>query len=121
MSKLKPSGYIQLDGSDFVYGDRIYKVVYVNERLLKNGWPRDGAGYSVEGNCLSPEVVPGDIMILVHDEAPQCGDIVEIFRGDKGPFLQCYREPCNSVRTAVAFLRDEFTYAYQKAGLLRIV
>ena len=66
-------------------------IVWLNERILKHGMPDDARGYPRKGNCLAPEVLNGDIVIVTSEFCPANGDMVLVEHPDRGCYFQRYR------------------------------
>lgn len=89
-----PSGFmeVELEKNRVTYQGRTAKIIWKDDRILKDGLPADVGAYFADGNCLTPEVLNGDIIAITGQYSAINGSIVLIEHPDKGYWLQRYRE-----------------------------
>lgn len=132
----KATATLMIEGIHLNWNGWEGEVVFVNERLLKDGWPDDAAAYPVHGDCLSPQVLPGDMVLVAHNQFPKDGDIVAL-SNENGRLVQRYREigedawlesahgkmaldGCSIIGVVVLIGRSVFTIACERSGFTRI-
>lgn len=128
---------LRVEGNYLKYGSgKSDKIVFVNGRLLRDGWPTDVVAYPVEGNCLAPQVQSGDILVVVLGQLPRDGDIVALRAGERR-LVNRYREDrentwlesahgkraldsCTIVGVVLLIGRSPFALVAERVGLLPV-
>ncbi len=123
---------------NFEYNQQKFKIVFVNSKVTDKGLPTDIRAYPpIKGTCLSPDVLPGDMVFASPDWPPRDNDFVLVTH-DKEYILQRYRNNgedtllesnhgrylwpngCSLIGTVVLIARSDFGIVAKQAGWGRI-
>lgn len=92
----KGLGFIKIEEGRVKYGEQSFNPVWLNRRLRSalKGLSREVmplSAYFIIGDCLAPEILSGDLLIVFHNLPPANSDIVLVQR-ESGSFFNRYRK-----------------------------
>lgn len=88
----KPIGYMTIENGKIVYEGKCADIIWSDKRLF-DYLPHDVEGMFVVGNCMSPDILAGDLLLISRSTSALDGGAV-VIENPKGkcPVIQRYHE-----------------------------